>query len=219
MFSVPCRNFVQLSTLLPAVVLVIVLRGCELWAVRSFLRSRDHIGATRCITGKVIRVQRGNGGVHFVDFCEDFLVCPFTVVVFPGDLKRVGDIRRLAGRQIGIEGEVKGYDGAPRSCSSESANCAATPRKFLPRPRNTTSSAMGTTAPASFIRPRRSSNQPTRGRRRQSSIQDLSQPMSPTDELSHLHTSPLRNSSRGYFVPRQVTPSFHSVRTIERSKV
>jgi len=70
-----------------------------------------HIGAHRCVTGKVVRVKQGNRGVHFFDFCEDYRTCPFTVVVFPGDLKQVGDIRQLQGKQIEIEGEVKSYDG------------------------------------------------------------------------------------------------------------
>src|ERR1700740_901409 len=76
-----------------------------------FADAQKHIGANRCITGKVLQVKLGNGGVHFFDFCEDFRVCPFTVVVFPGDLKQVGDVRQLKGKQIEIEGEVKGYDG------------------------------------------------------------------------------------------------------------
>ncbi len=54
-----------------------------------FADAQKHIGANRCITGKVLQVKLGNGGVHFFDFCEDFRVCPFTVVVFPSDLKRV----------------------------------------------------------------------------------------------------------------------------------
>jgi len=49
--------------------------------------------------------------VHFVDFCEDQASCPFTVVVFPSDLKDVGDVRRLAGHVIEIHGSVKLYDG------------------------------------------------------------------------------------------------------------
>jgi len=53
--------------------------------------------------------------VHFFDFCEDYRLCPSTVVVFPGVLKRIGDIRRLQGRQIEIDGEVKGYDGRASS--------------------------------------------------------------------------------------------------------
>jgi hypothetical protein len=73
--------------------------------------AQKHIGATRCVSGKVLHVKLGNGGVHFFDFCEDFRVCPFTGVVFPRDLKQVGDVRRLEGRQIEVEGEVKGYDG------------------------------------------------------------------------------------------------------------
>ena len=76
-----------------------------------FSDAQKHIGANRCITGKVLQVKLGNGGVHFFDFCEDFRVCPFTVVVFPGDLKQVGDVRQLKGKQIEIEGEIKGYDG------------------------------------------------------------------------------------------------------------
>jgi hypothetical protein len=76
-----------------------------------FSDAQKHIGANRCVTGKVLHVKLGNGGVHFFDFCEDFRVCPFTVVVFPRDLKQVGDVRRLEGRQIEIEGKVKGYDG------------------------------------------------------------------------------------------------------------
>jgi len=69
-----------------------------------------HVGETKCVTGKVIRVKVGTKGVHYLDFCEDQLSCPFTVVVFPSDLKDVGDIRRLAGRTIEVHGAVKLYD-------------------------------------------------------------------------------------------------------------
>jgi len=75
--------------------------------------ARQHIGETKCVTGKVLRVKIGNKGVHFVDFCEDHAACPFTVVVFPSDLKDVGDVRQLAGRTIEVNGAVKLYDGRP----------------------------------------------------------------------------------------------------------
>ena len=73
----------------------------------------QHIGQTKCVTGKVLRVKLGAKGVHFLDFCEDQMACPFSVVVFGGDLKDVGDVRRLAGRTIEIHGAVKSYDGRP----------------------------------------------------------------------------------------------------------
>jgi hypothetical protein len=69
-----------------------------------------HVGETKCVTGKVVRIKAGVKGVHYLDFCEDQLVCPFTVVVFASDLKDVGDIRRLAGRTIEVRGAVKLYD-------------------------------------------------------------------------------------------------------------
>jgi len=69
-----------------------------------------HVGETKCVTGKVLRVKVGAKGVHFLDFCEDQMACPFTVVVFAADLKDVGDVRRLTGRTIEVRGAVKLYD-------------------------------------------------------------------------------------------------------------
>ena len=71
----------------------------------------QHVGETKCVSGTVHRVRVGTKGVHFVDFCEDQMACPFTVVVFPHDLKDVGDVRRLEGRTIEVHGAVKLYDG------------------------------------------------------------------------------------------------------------
>lgn len=73
----------------------------------------EHVGETKCVTGKVHRVKVGAKGVHYLDFCEDQAACPFSVVVFSHDLKDVGDVRRLAGRTIEIRGDVKLYDGKP----------------------------------------------------------------------------------------------------------
>lgn len=71
----------------------------------------QHVGETKCVSGKVLKIKVGARGVHFLDFCEDQMACPFTVVVFPSGLKDVGDVRRLAGRTIEIHGAVKLYDG------------------------------------------------------------------------------------------------------------
>jgi len=56
-------------------------------------------------------VKSGGSGVTYFDFCEDFRVCPFTVVIFPGHLRDIGDVRQLQNRQIEIHGDLKAYDG------------------------------------------------------------------------------------------------------------
>jgi hypothetical protein len=75
-----------------------------------FDQAQRHIGETQCATGKVLRVETGAKGVHYLDFCEDYRLCPFAVVVFSYDLKNVGDVRELAGKVVEIHGEVKEYD-------------------------------------------------------------------------------------------------------------
>ena len=76
-----------------------------------FDQAQKHIGETQCVSGKVLRVEAGSRGVHYLDFCEDYGSCSFSVVVFASDLKRVGDVDQLAGKVIEIRGEVKEYDG------------------------------------------------------------------------------------------------------------
>lgn len=75
-----------------------------------FQQAAQHVGEDECVTGKVMRVKASRGA-HFLDFCEDQMACPFTVVVFSHDLKDVGDVRRLAGQMIEIHGRVKLYQG------------------------------------------------------------------------------------------------------------
>jgi len=76
-----------------------------------FSEANKYIGSYRCVSGKVLGVQAGKAGVHFVDFCEDHERCPFSVVVFADDLRHVGDIRDLTGKEIEIRGDIKEYDG------------------------------------------------------------------------------------------------------------
>jgi DNA/RNA endonuclease YhcR with UshA esterase domain len=77
----------------------------------TFAEAHRHLGKTKCVTGTVVHVKEGNNGVTFLDFCEHYETCPFTVVVFQGDLRRVGDVRQLTGRAIEIKGTVEEYDG------------------------------------------------------------------------------------------------------------
>ena len=95
-----------------------------------------HVGETKCIVGKVFRVKAGAKGVHFVDFCEAQMACPFTVVVFPHDLKDVGDVRRLEGRVIEIHGPVKLYDGRAEIILNRASQVTGGSTLIPPLPKN-----------------------------------------------------------------------------------
>jgi hypothetical protein len=77
----------------------------------AFDQASKHVGAIQCVSGIVLHVEDGSNGVTLLNFCKDAKACPFTVVVLPGDLKKVGDIRQLEGRQIEIKGTIEDYDG------------------------------------------------------------------------------------------------------------
>jgi hypothetical protein len=100
-----------------------------------FGQAQKHIGETQCITGKVIRVEAGEGGVHFLDFCEDHRLCSFSVVIFSYDLKNVGDVRQLAGRVIEIRGELNSYDDRAEIILENARQLGGTAR-LAPMPKN-----------------------------------------------------------------------------------
>lgn len=102
-----------------------------------FTEAGKHIGETRCVTGKVVQVKQTARGVTYLDFCENYRSCPFTVVVFARDLKQVGDVRQLQGKVIEIHGPVKEYDGRaeiilrrPRQLSGEAARIPPLPKGY-----------------------------------------------------------------------------------------
>ena len=122
----------------------------------SFDQAQRHIGETQCIAGKVVRVQAGNGGVHYLDFCEDYRLCPFSVVVFSYDLKNVGDVRELAGKSIQIRGEVKDYDGRAEIILENRKQLTGEGASLPPLPKNFDVEERGHFSPGQFRAPHRS---------------------------------------------------------------
>lgn len=94
------------------------------------------MGTTQCVSGTVLHVAEGTNGVTFLTFCQDHKTCPFTVVVFPNDLKKVGDIQQLEGRMV----EIKRYDSRSRRtcgdrlCVTRNSSAKARSSSFLRRP-------------------------------------------------------------------------------------
>lgn len=76
-----------------------------------FDKAPEFIGKTKCVRAKVLKVAVTRSGSHFLDFCEDYKKCPFTVVVFRRNLPDVGDVRALEGKEIEIHGKIKKYNG------------------------------------------------------------------------------------------------------------
>ncbi len=77
----------------------------------SVAEASQHVGAAQCVRGTVLHVETGSHGTVLLNFCKEAKACAFTVVVFPGDLKKMGDVRQLEGRQIEIKGTIQDYDG------------------------------------------------------------------------------------------------------------
>lgn len=76
-----------------------------------FAEASKYVGTDGCVSGTVLHVEDGSNGMTLLHFCKDAKDCPFTVVVFPADTRKVGDIRQLEGRQIEIRGTIKDYNG------------------------------------------------------------------------------------------------------------
>jgi hypothetical protein len=109
---------------------------CEAAECISFTEAINHIGEIHCVSGKVLNVKQGNGGVRYLDFCEDYRLCTFTVVIFPRDLKSVGDVRQLQGRTIEIHGPVKGYDGRAQIVLEEARQLGGDAARIPPMPKS-----------------------------------------------------------------------------------
>lgn len=119
----------------------------------SFDQALRHIGETQCIMGKVVRVEAGSRGVHYLDFCDDYRLCSFSVIVFSYDLKNLGDVRELAGKLIEIRGEVKEYDGRAEIILENRKQLGAQGASLPPLPKNFDVEQRGNFSPGQFRAP------------------------------------------------------------------
>ncbi len=102
-----------------------------------FSEAPKHVGDIACVTGKVVKVAQSKSGSWFLNFCADYRKCPFTAVVFPSNLRDVGDVRQLEGKDVEIHGRIQLWRGRPeiilrdaRQLRGEAANIPPVPRDF-----------------------------------------------------------------------------------------
>jgi hypothetical protein len=113
----------------------------------------QHIGATKCVRGKVFQVHDGARGVTFLDFCEDYRKCSFMVVIFARDLKRIGDVRYLQGKQIEVHGKIQEYDGRAEIILSRYQQLRGDAARIPPLPKDYDVEKRGRYSAGSFSRP------------------------------------------------------------------
>ena len=118
-----------------SLVLALLLPNVSFAACIPFAEAQKHIGETQCVTGKVLRVEIGSRGVHYLDFCDDYRHCPFSVVVFSYDLKNVGDVSQLEGKVVEIRGELKQYDGRAEIILQKAAQLEGGAVRLSPLPK------------------------------------------------------------------------------------
>lgn len=100
----------------------------------SIEQTKDKTGSRACVSAKVLKVVAGRGA-HFLDFCEDYEKCPFTVVVFDRDLRDVGDVRQLEGKQIEIHGSIVKYEGRSEIVLRDASQLKGESPKLPPVPK------------------------------------------------------------------------------------
>jgi DNA/RNA endonuclease YhcR with UshA esterase domain len=102
---------VSLSFVLLALTSICSARKAQSSPCLSFADASKHVGTDQCVSGTVMHIDHSVKGETFLNFCKEAKGCPFTVVVFPTDIKKMGDIQQLEGRQIEIKGTIQDYDG------------------------------------------------------------------------------------------------------------
>ena len=147
----------------------------------SIANARNHIGETRCVAGKVIKIGQGDKGVHFLDFCEDHDACPFTVVVFASDLRYVGDVRQLAGKTVEIHGPVKLYDNRAEIILSDLRQLKGEGSQLPPLPKDFDVERKGRYSAGKFSRPKSPRQTPRKRQSKPIPTADPSETDSPLD--------------------------------------
>ncbi len=80
-------------------------------------------------------MAQSKGGAFFLNFCENYRDCPFTVVVFPSNLKNVGDVRALEGKTIEVFGKITRWRGHAEMVLRDARQLKGEAAKIPPLPK------------------------------------------------------------------------------------
>ena len=113
----------------------------------------------------------------FLDFCEEFRACPFTVVVFQRDLKQVGDVRKLKGKTIEIKGTIQDYDGRAEIILRRPEQLGKNAMLLPPLPKDYDVERRGKYSPGKIAHPKSAK----KAKRKQGRGVDIEDPSEPSD--------------------------------------
>jgi hypothetical protein len=109
------------------------------------------MGATVCVTGKVVKIgHSARSQTHFLNFCDDYKNCPFSVVIFSRNLPDVGDVRWLEGKVIEIHGKIKDYKGQAEIVLSDVRQLTGEAAKLPPLPKQYDAATKGNYSAGEF---------------------------------------------------------------------
>lgn len=156
----PTRAHLRLALLLMAIP-VFAAAECI-----PYTEAPKKIGETTCVTGKVVKVAHSaRSGTHFLNFCDDYKNCPFSVVIFSRNLPDVGDVRWLEGKTIEIHGKIKEYKGQAEIVLSDVRQLTGEAAKLPPLPKQYDAATKGSYSAGEF-RPESKSKSKTKPKRK-----------------------------------------------------
>ncbi|MGO9210103.1 MAG: hypothetical protein ACLPXM_08565 [Terriglobales bacterium] len=126
---------------------MLALAGCASAACLPMEQAARHVGETACVHGKVLAVSATPGGTHLLRFCEEGRECGFSAVVFRKDLRQVGDVRTLQGKEVDIQGQIRLYHGHPEVIVRDSRQLKGEAAKLPPIPKNYDVAKQGKASP------------------------------------------------------------------------
>lgn len=77
--------------------------------VYDYTNAPAHIGEYASVRGTIIDAYTSKSGTVFLDFCKSYKGCPFSGVIFAGDVKKFGDLSRYAGQTVTLTGKISSY--------------------------------------------------------------------------------------------------------------
>jgi hypothetical protein len=113
---------------------VLVAASCALLRAECvpFQDAKTVEGKPACITGKVLKVAQSQSGHWYLDFCENYRECPFTVFVPRSDADRLGNLKTLEGQQVEIYGKVQQYNGRSEIILKDKRQLEGEKKKYVP---------------------------------------------------------------------------------------